>query len=210
MSQLIEQPPISLIPESAPFTAEQRAWLNGFFAGWMGLTGDVPSAATEARVADSPGSAGEEEAFPWHDAALPLAERLELAKERPLPRRLMAAMAQLDCGACGYVCKTYAEKLASGEEACLTLCSPGGRETSRALKVLLKEGVSGAQPSETVPRLPAKSGPSDEGGGRVAAAGSGASPKWSRQYPYHATVVKAVNLNGPGSDKQTPSESPTS
>ena len=28
---------ISLIPESAPFTPEQRAWLNGFLAGWLGL-----------------------------------------------------------------------------------------------------------------------------------------------------------------------------
>ena len=33
MSQILEQPPINLIPESAPFNAEQRAWLNGFFAG---------------------------------------------------------------------------------------------------------------------------------------------------------------------------------
>ena len=29
-------PPIlSLIPENAPFSAEQRAWLNGFFAGFV-------------------------------------------------------------------------------------------------------------------------------------------------------------------------------
>ena len=31
----IAPPPtfVSFIPESAPFSAEQRAWLNGFFAG---------------------------------------------------------------------------------------------------------------------------------------------------------------------------------
>ena len=29
-------PPVPLIPESAPFTAEQRAWLNGFLAGIYG------------------------------------------------------------------------------------------------------------------------------------------------------------------------------
>ena len=30
---------ISLLPESAPFNADQRAWLNGFFAGLLGLQG---------------------------------------------------------------------------------------------------------------------------------------------------------------------------
>ena len=31
-----QPPPIpSLLPESAPFSAEQRAWLNGFFAGYL-------------------------------------------------------------------------------------------------------------------------------------------------------------------------------
>ena len=27
----------SLIPETAPFSPEQRAWLNGFFAGLLSL-----------------------------------------------------------------------------------------------------------------------------------------------------------------------------
>ena len=36
------RPPIpSLIPESAPFTAEQRSWLNGLFAGLFGLSENV-------------------------------------------------------------------------------------------------------------------------------------------------------------------------
>ena len=39
-----------------------------------------------------------------------------LAEGKPLERRLMAAMAQLDCGACGYVCRTYSEAIARGEE----------------------------------------------------------------------------------------------
>ena len=34
------RPPIpELIPESAPFTLEQRTWLNGFFAGLLSLDG---------------------------------------------------------------------------------------------------------------------------------------------------------------------------
>ena len=35
------RPPIpSFIPESAPFTPEQRTWLNGLFAGLFGLAGE--------------------------------------------------------------------------------------------------------------------------------------------------------------------------
>ena len=30
-------PKLDLIPETAPFSAEQRAWLNGFFAGLVSL-----------------------------------------------------------------------------------------------------------------------------------------------------------------------------
>ena len=46
----------------------------------------------------------EEEDFPWHDSSLPIVDRLELAEGKPIERNLMAAMAQLDCGSCGYVC----------------------------------------------------------------------------------------------------------
>ena len=28
---------LTIIPDSAPFNMEQRAWLNGFLAGWLGL-----------------------------------------------------------------------------------------------------------------------------------------------------------------------------
>ena len=46
-------PQYSLIPESAPFNEEQRAWLNGFLAGWMGLqeSGGAGAAVTAASVA---------------------------------------------------------------------------------------------------------------------------------------------------------------
>ena len=55
----------------------------------------------------------------------------------------MAAMAQLDCGACGYLCRTYSEAIANGAEKSLTLCSPGGSETSKMLKRLVKEKPHG-------------------------------------------------------------------
>jgi len=64
---------------------------------------------------------------------LPLDERLLLAEAAPLERRLMAAMAQQDCGQCGYLCQSYAEAIAGGAEENLSRCVPGGKPTSRAL-----------------------------------------------------------------------------
>ncbi|MBL6076651.1 sulfite reductase subunit alpha [Belnapia sp. T18] len=122
--------PAPLIPESAPFTPAQRAWLNGFLAGLYG--------GAEAAL---PAPAQEAEDFPWHDPALDLAERMVLAEGKPKPRRLMAAMAQLDCGQCGYICQTYAEALASGAETSASLCVPGGKPTTKALKSLLAEAA---------------------------------------------------------------------
>ncbi|WP_043338729.1 sulfite reductase subunit alpha [Belnapia moabensis] len=132
--------PVPLIPESAPFTPAQRAWLNGFLAGLYGGSEGAPLNA-------SPAPAQEVEDFPWHDPALDLAERLALAEGKPKPRRLMAAMAQLDCGQCGYICQTYAEALASGAETSASLCVPGGKPTAKALKSLLAEAAPLATPA---------------------------------------------------------------
>ena len=47
--------PTPLIPDSAPFTPEQRAWLNGFFAGmYSRSSGGVPALATAAPAALTP------------------------------------------------------------------------------------------------------------------------------------------------------------
>src|SRR5690242_19001006 len=97
-----------LIPDNAPFTPAQRAWINGWLAGYLAIDAAVPGAAAPP----SPAAAAEE--FPWHDATLPLDERLRLAEGQPKVRRLMAAMALLDCGQCGYLCRSYAEAIASG------------------------------------------------------------------------------------------------
>ncbi|MBW6398642.1 sulfite reductase subunit alpha [Roseomonas sp. HJA6] len=120
--------PVPLIPDSAPFTPAQRAWLNGFLAGLYG------GAAEAGASAPAPA-----EDFPWHDPALELDERLALAEGRPLNRRLMAAMAQLDCGQCGYLCQTYSEALAAGSETSTALCVPGAKATQKALKAILAE-----------------------------------------------------------------------
>ena len=55
------RPPIpQLIPESAPFSAEQRTWLNGFFAGLVSLEGAVTplSSAESAALMPTPPGGG--------------------------------------------------------------------------------------------------------------------------------------------------------
>ena len=51
----------------------------------------------------------------------------------------MAAMAQQDCGQCGYNCNDYANALFAKSEKRLNLCVPGGKETARMLKQLYQE-----------------------------------------------------------------------
>ena len=85
------------------------------------------------------GAGRRDDGAPWHDAAMPIDERMQLAEGRPLPRKLFAAMAQQDCGQCGYLCETYSAAIAGGTETKLNLCAPGGKETSRMLKRLLEE-----------------------------------------------------------------------
>ena len=80
-----------------------------------------------------------------------LSERLKLAEGRPLAARLMAAMAQLDCGQCGYDCPTYAEGAFPQAAERLNLCAPGGKETLRALKKLAEE-FDAALPGRSPPR----------------------------------------------------------
>ncbi len=46
----------SLIPESAPFSAEQRVWLNGLFAGLLSLEGGITALSLEQAAALLPGA----------------------------------------------------------------------------------------------------------------------------------------------------------
>src|SRR4051812_17599767 len=38
---------VPLIPDTAPFTPEQRAWLNGFLAGVFSRAADAPAAGSQ-------------------------------------------------------------------------------------------------------------------------------------------------------------------
>ncbi len=152
-------PPIpNLVPETAPFTPEQRTWLNGFFAGLVsldsiGLTPLTPeqnAALMGAPVAKGPLDDGDDGDAPWHDQTIALPERMKMAEGRPLRRRMMAAMAQQDCGQCGYNCEDYSNKIFLKEEERLNLCAPGGKETARMLKSLYEElGNSACAGSKT-------------------------------------------------------------
>lgn len=176
---------VSLIPETAPFNADQRAWLNGFFAGLLSMQnapGAELLAATIGSLSEHSGQAAEED-FPWHDPAIGIENRLELADGKPHERQLMAAMAQLDCGACGYVCQTYAEAIARGEESDLTRCSPGGSETAKMLKKLV--------------HLAPKSGP------KPTTPSSHDANAYSRANPYQATLKESKRLTHPDAPKDT-------
>src|SRR5580704_2363652 len=190
-------PKLSLLPESAPFTPEQRAWLDGFFVAALGLSDNgitaLPPQDGAALMAGVGAAAEEDDGAPWHDQAMPLTERLKLAEDRPLRRRMMAAMGQQDCGQCGYNCQDYADAIFSKKEAKLNLCVPGGKETLRTLKVLYGEMGAPAAPAlvPATPELAAESPQVDVAAGR------------SRDTPADAVFVSRTLLNKPGSGKET-------
>src|SRR5215831_4225514 len=195
------RPPIpELIPESAPFTIEQRTWLNGFFAGLLSLDGagikPLSPAESAALMPSLPGITappeGDDGEAPWHDQTLPLAERMKLAEGRPLRRRMMAAMAQQDCGQCGYNCQDYSEALFSKKEARLNLCVPGGKETARMLKTLHQELDGSLSPAPTTATSAA-----------AATAAPAAAQGCSRDNPAEATFLSRMRLNKQGSAKET-------
>lgn len=120
------------IPDDAPFTPEQREWLAKY------LTAAPAPAAAAPATGDAPAEAPPAGNWPWHDAGLGMAQRMDLAKSASLADKLMAAMAQTDCHACGYDCRGYADAIAAGSEQDLSLCLPGEAETAKKLEELMK------------------------------------------------------------------------
>jgi sulfite reductase (NADPH) flavoprotein alpha-component len=166
---------LTIIPETAPFSTSQRAWLNGFFAGLMG--------AADGAAASPPAAVELVIETPWHDPALTLAERMSLADGKAPELRLMAAMGQLDCGQCGYDCLNYSKALSEGIESDIGLCQPGGIATQRMIKQLMAE-QSGSAATKPAARPAAK-------------------PGSNRNNPVTAKLRAASPLNGDGSAKDT-------
>jgi sulfite reductase (NADPH) flavoprotein alpha-component len=200
MTQNVSPPIPPLLPESAPFSPEQRAWLNGFFAGYLGLdTNGITALSPEHGAAllsdlrplakETPGNdVGE---APWHDPAMALADRMTLAQGRSLRARMMAAMGQQDCGQCGYNCQDYSGAIFLGKEERLNLCVPGGKETTRTLKALHQE-LGRAPPTKV--EIPSAAD---------ATAAPAASPGFTRENPVEAAFHSRTRLNKPGSQKET-------
>lgn len=96
-------------------------------------------AVQEAAAPEVVPESGASPAVSFHNENLTLAERMELAKDGDLKTKLFAAMAQTDCGACGWDCEGYGAAIASGETKDISLCVPGESETLDMLKKLMEE-----------------------------------------------------------------------
>ena len=69
----------AMIPEARPSPPEQRAWLNGFFAGLLSLDAKAGAAALDGascRTLRPRRWPAEDDGAPWHDAAMPIDERM--------------------------------------------------------------------------------------------------------------------------------------
>ncbi len=185
------QTPVALIPETAPFSETERALLNAYFTRVFQLDKIAAPGALAAGAYGAGG--GDDDDAPWHDPALALEDRMALAKDRPLPKRMMAAMGQQDCGQCGYNCEDYADSIVKQAEPRLNLCVPGGKATARMLKALVEEMGGGAlDPDEQSAKAKAKTPKQDD-----------ARPGRSRDNPVPATFLGCKRLNGELSEKST-------
>ena len=190
------------IPDTAPFSPEQRSWLSGFFsASVAAMAAEGPPTASNdssATTVDGPVLATNDEA-PWHDPSMEPDARMEMAKDRPIAPRLMAAMAQQDCGQCGYNCADYANAIFLKNEERLNLCAPGGKVTARLLKGLAVElnDVNGDKTAADV-------GAAEGGKSRaVESAQAAIIPGTSREAPATAVFKSRRRLNQEGSAKDT-------
>jgi sulfite reductase (NADPH) flavoprotein alpha-component len=193
MNQITPPSKIEIIPSTAPFSDAQRSWLNGFFAGLLNEGATPLPAEQGAAIVQGAATEADDDDAPWHDQTLPIGERMKLAEGRPLRRRMMAAMAQQDCGQCGYNCRDYSEAIAGKSEARLNLCVPGGKETARMLKTLHEE----------LDKAPAAALPSPAVVPAVAVQATISEPGRSRDNPIEATFVSRHLLNKKGSEKET-------
>lgn len=122
----VAKPAVSARPAAAPQTATAVL--------------EAPAKVAAARVA-APAAEPAAPALPFHNETLTLPERMKIAEEMSggLEVKLFAAMAQTDCGACGWDCEGYANAIATGETKDISLCVPGESETFDMLEKLMKD-----------------------------------------------------------------------
>ena len=115
MNQITPPSKIEIIPSSAPFSRGAALLAERL------LRRPARTRRTRRRCRPEQGAAivqgasgdGDDGEAPWHDQTMPIADRMKLAEGRPLRRRMMAAMAQQDCGQCGYNCSDYSDAIAA-------------------------------------------------------------------------------------------------
>jgi NADH-quinone oxidoreductase subunit B len=137
----VKRDPSAVKPKAAPKPAAAAA---SAAPASMPSTGATASAVLEAAAPEViPGDAtdGASPAAPFHNENLTLPERMQIVEEMggKWETKLFAAMAQTDCGACGWDCEGYADAIASGETLDITLCVPGESETLDVLKALMEQ-----------------------------------------------------------------------
>src|SRR6185436_3073897 len=82
MTLPVQPMPALFLPDNAPFTPEQRSWLNGFFAGLIALDSGATPVAPPSLTPLSPAQHSDDGEAPWHDQTLALPERMQLAEGR--------------------------------------------------------------------------------------------------------------------------------
>ena len=105
---------------------------------------------------------------------------------------MMAAMAQQDCGQCGYNCNDYSKAIADGDESRLNLCVPGEKATFRMLKALAEE-LGDAPPEAS----------KDSAKVEVAPASTDAKAGYARSSPVDVVFEGRHKLNKTDSEKST-------
>ena len=195
------RPPIpSFIPESAPFTPEQRTWLNGLFAGCSGLQESITplSAADAAKLL--PASWRRPPRRRTRTTMAHLARSGDADRRAHEARRRPAIAAAPDggdgaaglrpvrlqlrglCGALFAQIGEASEPLRAGRQ----------RDRSHAQAASMRSSRSRRRTLCRRPRVPALAG---SRAGRAAGR--------SRDNPVYATLVSRRRLNKPGSEKET-------
>ena len=129
----VKRAPSTEKPKPAPAAAKPAAAATA-----TAVLEEEPAAVAEAAPEPETGASP---AVAFHNENLTLPERMELAAEvgGGLETNLFAAMAQTDCGACGWDCEGYAKAIAEGETKDISLCVPGESETLDMLKTLMEQ-----------------------------------------------------------------------